>query len=418
MRDELRHTLTLAFGTGVSSLLRIAFVVYAARVLGPEAYADFYAVLALVFLFATGMAPIAGTVSRFTSLHLARSDPAALVGLLHFARRQVGRIVAALLIASPLVVLLLRRQLSLDSYAPAILTAAILPLALLIDLPRGVLRGALDFVGFSLNISLEAVVRLALCVLLLARAPTVEAALLAFLLAALLIWPFGEAQVRRLTRGVAPSSADGRTLKRFGANLFVVAFIGAALQNVDVLVARSFFPDLEAGLYAAASSLARVIGLIYLPFGLQLLPVLTTRLESGRDAGRTLAAAMAAFGGLALLVVAGLSLLGEWVLELLYGVEYVGAQPLIAPLSAAMVLALLSIMLGQAFSAMSSFRFIPFYFACLLIELAILWWTSATPSTFAIGLLGAQAVTLAVMLVCFVTTSRRPRAAGASDADA
>ena len=408
LRDELRHTLILAFGTGVSSLLRIAYVVWAARILGPEAYADFYAVLAFVFLFATGMAPIAGTVSRFTSLHLARSDPGALAGLLRFARRQVWRIVGALAIASPLIALALQSKLRLDSFAIAVLTAAILPFALLLDLPRGVLRGALDFTAFSVNVSVEALIRLVLSVALLAWAPSAEAALLAFLIAALFIWPIGELQVRKIVGGAEPAVADGRTLARFGGNLFLVAFIGAALQNIDVLAARALFADLEAGLYGAASSLVRVIALIYLPFGIQLLPALTVRIADGRRTAPMLGAIMAAFGALALSSVAALSLLGEPVLRLLYGGDYLAARPLIAPLGAALTFALLSILLGQAFTAMSSFRFLPFYFAGLVAELAILWWTRATPTSFAAGLLISQILTFAVVLACFLIFARRP----------
>lgn len=407
MRDELRHTLTLAFGTGISSFLRIAYVVYAARVLGPAAYADFYAVLAFVFLFAAGMAPIAGTVSRFTSLYLARSDLGALSGLLRFARAQIWRIVAILVIVSPVVVLALERQLALDSRLLSCLAAAVLPLALLLDLPRGLLRGALRFTEFSVNISVEAVIRLGLSVVLLARAATAEAAMLAYLIAALLAWPFGELQVRSIGRGAKPDSADGRMLRRFGANLFIVAFIGAALQNIDVLVARGFFPDLEAGLYSAASSLARVVGLIYLPFGVQLLPVLTARLADGRGSNRALAAIMSAFGALALLAVAIISLSGEWVLGLLFGADYLAARPLIAPLGAAMVFALLSILLGQAFTAMSSFKFIPFYLGGLVVEMGILWWTRTSPANLAAGLLVSQVLTFGVVLICYLATTRR-----------
>ncbi len=413
MRDELRHTLILAVGTGISSLLRIAYVVYAARLLGPAAYADLYALLSLIFLFATGMAPIAGTVSRFTSLYLARSEHGALAGLRSFARTQVWRIVAVLILASPLVVVGLRRQLSLDSWALPVLTAAILPLMLLTDLPRGLLRGAMRFSGFSLNISVEAMVRLALCVALLARAATGEAALLAYLLAALLAWPLGEAQVRSLGRGVEARPPDSGVLRRFGGNLFAVAFIGAALQNVDVLIARNLFDDLDAGLYSAASSLARLVALIYLPFGIQLLPLLTTRLAERRRSSRALAALMAAFAVCALLAVAVVAWAGEPVLRLLYGVEYLGAQPLIAPLALSMVFAVLSIMLGQAFTAMSSFGFLPFYLAALIAEIGILWWARASTTTFANGLLLAQVLIFTVVLACFLVHRRESRPIGA-----
>lgn len=412
MRDELRHTLTLAFGTGISSILRIAFVVYAARVLGPAAYADLYAGLSLVFLFATGMAPISGTVSRFASLYLASDDRGALAGLLEYARSQVRKVVLALIVLSPLVVLGLRSQLSGRSLLPPILVAAILPLTLLIDFPRGLLRGAQRFRDFSINLGVEAAIRLALSVALLARSATPESALLGYLLAALIVLPLGVRQTRTIDGGAAPKPVDGRPLRRFGANFFLVAFIGAALQNIDVLAARNFFPDLEAGLYSAASSLARVVALIFLPFGVLLLPSLTTRFSLGQQPKRTLAAVMGAFAVAALAAVATLSLAGEPLLNLLFGAGFSGAQPLIAPLGLAMTLAFLSIMLGQAFTAMNRFGFIPFSLAAVAAELAILWWARAEPLVLANGLLAAQLLTFTVMLVCFVVTVRTAGSTG------
>jgi O-antigen/teichoic acid export membrane protein len=408
LRDELRHALVLALGTGISSLLRIAYVVYAARELGPAAYADLYAGLSLVFLFATGMAPISGTVSRFTSLYLAADDRGALAGLLRFARSQVRRIALGLVVLAPLLVLGLRSQLSSSSLLPPVLIAAILPLALLIDLPRGLLRGAQRFWGFSLNIGIEAAVRLGVSVALLARSATVGSALLAYLLAALVTLPLGAAQTRAVGAGAGAEDkpADGRLLRRFGANFFLVAFLGAAVQNIDVLAVRNLFPDLEAGLYSAASSIAKVVALIYLPFGVLLLPSLTARFASERQPERTLTAIMGAFAGVALVAVATLSLAGEAIVRLLFGADFVGAQPLIAPIGLAMTLAFLSIMLGQAFTAMNRFGFIPFYLAAVVAELIILWWTHASLSDLAHGLLVSQTLTFVVMLVCFVTTVR------------
>lgn len=414
MRDELRNTLVLALGTGTSSLLRIAYVVYAARELGPAAYADLYAALSIVFMFGIGMAPISGTVSRFASLYQADGDLGALSGLRRFARSQVLRIVGGLVVLSPLLVLGLRSQFSSRSIWVPILVVATLPFVLLVDLPRGLLRGGHRFGTFSVNLTVEAVLRLGLSVALLARVSIPESPLLAYMLAALLTLPVSAAQTRAIARDAEAKSVDAQLLRRFGANFFLVAFIGAALQNIDVLAARRFFPDLEAGLYSAASSLAKVLGLVYLPFGVLALPTLTARFSQRLQPKRTLAAIMCCFAAVALATVGLLAWQGERLLGLLFGPDYVDAHPLIAPLGLALTLALLTILLGQAFTAMSRFEFIPFYFAALIAELGILWWMQGSPLELARGLLVSQLVTFVLILTCFVITVRAESSAHAA----
>ncbi len=402
--------MVLGLGTGISSLLRIAYVVYAARVLGPAAYADLYAALSLVFLFGTAIGPISGTVSRFTSLYLAEDDAGALAGLRRFARAHVTRVAIALVVLSPLLMLGVRGQLGATDWTLPAIVVAIFPLTLLVYLPRGLVRGAHRFGHFSLQLTAEAGLRLLLSVFLLSRAATAEAALLAYLAAALLLLPIAELQARSIGRGVDPEPVDGGLLRRFGASFFLVAFIGAAFQNIDVLAARRFFPDYEAGLYGAASSLAKALALVYLPFGTLSLPTLTARFTRKERPERAVAALLGGFGALGALVLAGLVWQGERVLRLLHGEAYLEAQPLLLPLGSAMLLILLSGLIAQAFTAMGRFEFLPLYGAALVAELAILWWTQSSPIDLAWGLAASQLLTFGLVLAAFVRTSRTRQA--------
>jgi glycosyltransferase involved in cell wall biosynthesis/O-antigen/teichoic acid export membrane protein len=111
-------------------------------------------------------------------------------------------------------------------------------------------------------------------------------------------------------------------------------------SSIDVIVARSVLPEVDSGLYVAASNAARVLLLVPQAILIVALPRMVPRRAFGHPdpvGRRTLVSSLAltvavcAIGGLALVALA------QPVLELLYGSAYRDAVPLIAPLAAAMV---------------------------------------------------------------------------------
>ena len=69
MRKETKHTFSLLAGTGITAAFSLAYMVFAARTLGPAVSADFFAVIALVALCQVALGPINGTVARFSAAY-------------------------------------------------------------------------------------------------------------------------------------------------------------------------------------------------------------------------------------------------------------------------------------------------------------------------------------------------------------
>ena len=151
MRTETRHSIVLTAGTGTTAALSLIYTVYAGRVLGRVAYADFVAAVSFANLCYIALGPINGTVARFTAQYASRSE----YGKIRTLCREVGKrvakygvlgLIAGLVMLKPLAVVL-----RFDSVVPLLLAYVMVYLTLLLSVARGVLRGVQSFHQYNLN---------------------------------------------------------------------------------------------------------------------------------------------------------------------------------------------------------------------------------------------------------------------------
>ncbi len=375
MRTETRHSLILVVGTGTTALLSMVYSVYAGRMLGPADYADFTAAISLIVLFSLALGPINGIVTRFTAQFASRGE----YGKIRTLSREISKRVALFGLIGVLIGLLAVRPLAgvlqFNSPIPLIMAYGLTYLSLLLNVPRGVLRGVQAFGKYSVNTVLEATIRLIAGIVLLQCICGVVSGLSAYLIALTGILVFARFQMRSIWRGHAAESVDGSAIRRFTAPMFVLALCGASFQNIDMLFVKHYFAPADAGHYGAAFTLTRTIGMLVTPFGLLLLPVIAGLY----DRGQPIAAPFARICSYFLLLVTGpLLLFWLWpdkIIVLLYGSEYEAAAPLLGLLATARLAGYLAALLELTQSAMNNFRFLYIHVFTLAAEaLALMIW--------------------------------------------
>jgi len=362
-----RSAAELVVGSGMASLLSIAFVALSGRFLGATEYADLAAGLAVLYLVGGALSPIVPTISHIAALHFERGDAGAVASLRRafwFRVSVIGLFLSPVAAAGAWVA---TRALGIRSpwTMPLALVAVFLYVLLTID--RAVLQGSMQFRRFSLNAMAEASLRMLGVALLLsvAIAPAAMAIYAGSLAAALLL---SRVQLGPLTENREPVA--WRPLLAVAAPNFLLMVNLALQQNVDVLVARRWFDAAHAGQYGAAVALVRGIGLIAIPFAAAAVPALTILRERGQPFTRTLLGLCGAFAALGAVAVAAFVFFGNEILLLLYGSEFIDAAPLLGRLSVAALLGWLGYLLGQSLVALHRFRFLWFYSAMTVVQLA------------------------------------------------
>ncbi|HEX8105981.1 MAG TPA: oligosaccharide flippase family protein, partial [Solirubrobacteraceae bacterium] len=343
-RTALRATETakavgLAAATMGANVVAVAFTIVFTRLLGTDGYGALAALLNLsVILFVPGSALQVAAAREGALGRLGHGGELAgtlLRWMRHIALGLAVVAVASALLQEPLAALLNVEQ----SWAAAAVppTAA---LWFLVCIQRGLLQSARAYRPVGLSIVLEAIGRLAVGAVLVAAGLSVTGAYLGTLASLAITAAVLAAVLRRRLGPPAPGTPPHplRSLVRDAAVPIGALTVVAALQNVDVIMARHALDEDAAGIYAAATVAAKAVVWIAVGIGLYVLPEATRRAAEGLDPRTVLARGLAIIvliSGCALAVFAAVPRL---LLKTAFGEEYADGATILFTLGAAFAL--------------------------------------------------------------------------------
>ena len=244
--DAITGAGMVAVGTSLANVVAYVLTVVAARLLDPEEFGAFGALLALII--AGSVAALAAQAT--TARSVARREPpapAARSGLLLASVVGMG-----LVLLSPVLATFLR----LPSVVPAI-GAAVAVGAFTATAPAlGIVQGAERFRALGILVAIQATLRVTGGLVGMALRPTAAAALvgmsIGLALAGVVAWAVARPPLHR-SRGETPDGTMRATLASGGMLLgFVV------LTNVDVFLARHVLSAEASGLYVAGSVFTKI----------------------------------------------------------------------------------------------------------------------------------------------------------------
>jgi O-antigen/teichoic acid export membrane protein len=290
-----RDALWLLVATAVANVLAYAYQVIMARLLRPPEYAILTALFGILLLESISTQVIQSATAKLAAEYRARGEEAAL----HvFVRRWLRRIVLgagppALLIV--LVAGLIAQVLNLSAFSVALLGATLFLTAAL-TFTGGLLQGLRRFGWFGGMFALQAFTRLLVGVSLVILGLGVDGAFVGAAVAVMIgllitlvpLWPLFSA-----ARGAVHEIELGQAETRFYLLAGVVLLSYAGLTNVDAVAARALLPATEAGAYAGAITMAKVVLFAPIAVGFILLERTARAHALGADTERPLYLALA-----------------------------------------------------------------------------------------------------------------------------
>ena len=345
-----RAALWVLVATTVANVFGYGYQVVMARLLRPDDYAILTALFGILILESLSAQVIQSGTARIAAQYRARGEEAAL----HvFVRRWGRRIVIgaglpslAIALASPLVG---------PALALPVPSVALLGLALFLSAPLtftgGLLQGLAYFGWFGWYFIAQALVRLVFGVALVVAGFGVTGAFVgavSALAAGLLLSIVPLAPLLRAARGAVHAIELGREESRFFLLASVIMLAYAGLTNIDAIASRALLSSTDAGAYAGAVTMAKVVLFAPIAVGFILLERTARNHARGEDTDRglllALAFALATSGTVTLAyIVAPASLT-----RLVVGDQYPLAAGLIGPYAVAALLnALLSLWIAH-----------------------------------------------------------------------
>ncbi|MGH9421278.1 MAG: oligosaccharide flippase family protein, partial [Thermoanaerobaculia bacterium] len=338
-RGEHARTIETVASAGVSAILTITYVVFVGRSLGPAESSDFFGALSLVYVWGVALSPITPTLARVVSRLRIREQMEA-VGALR--RATAGRIalwaglIGAIGVAcAPAVA----RALRFRSWLTVALALVIALIFVLLSVDRGVLQGLMRFREYNVNSVIESTIRCGGAVLVLGLVRrSALAALISYAVAAGVAEVLIAVRFRSQWRSAGRDRADWSEVLRLAGPMFILMVTIALFQNADVLALKRWFSSRDAGLYGAATALARGFGVVFVPLYVIAGPLLSELHERRQPLISRAVSLSAWFAGLSAIPLLAMIVWPGPVVVALYGPAFAGAAPLVAPLGGVAIL--------------------------------------------------------------------------------
>jgi O-antigen/teichoic acid export membrane protein len=397
----IRQNLVLFLGGLVAGIGGFVYHAIAGRVLGPEVYSQ-VAFLIAVYAVGTGPALILIVVlARYTAMLAARGDPG--------VRSLFGRTVRLIAIPCLLFILLttlFARPVALYAHVGSTIPILILgfSIALIwqVAIPRGILQGLQRFVGLSLNLSLELVVRTLVVFWLLKAGYAVSGAMAAVFAGLAFVFLLGIFSLRDHFRG-APRRVHLRVMANFSVTA-AVGIIGVLiLYNQDVILAKHFLSDHDAGIYGGLNKIGTILFFLTLSVSQVLFPRVVEAVAKEEHPGRILLSSAAILTGLGACALAVFAVLPGLVVNVLFGPSFRDAIPLVFPVGVIGLALALDNLLVQFFMAVHDRVFMPILAAGVVAEAGLIVLFHGSVGQIVLDVVAALVGLLALLAVrCYV----------------
>lgn len=397
-RSETAKAAGMALATLSANAIAIVFTVVFARLLGVGDYGALGALLSTFTILAVAGSALQVAVARETALGDLGDAPS----VAHTTRRWLTQLALAG-VAVTAVSVIFRQEIAELIAVPEHpwAAAAILPTGILwmiLGVLRGALQGLQRYAAVGQSIVLEAVGRLILGLVLVAGGAGMTGAYLGTPLSMALTAVILTGIVAKLVIADGAGErapARGRTLASLvsGGWAPIVGLIFlAALQNVDVIVAKHQMSEDAAGAYAAAVVAAKLVVWVAIGVGLYLLPEATRRAAAGLDPRPVFLRTLAILGLVAVPALLVFLAVPSLLLRLAFGEEYTTAADALVVLGAAMALLAVAYLAVQYMLALRMTGFLWILGVVAVAEPFLLTAGDLDLVAFAAVVLGLQAV--------------------------
>ncbi len=244
--------------TFINSIFGYLYHFFAARLLGPANYGTLSSLLSILYILTIPFNTIQTAVSRFTSEYKAKKEEGKISYLLS---RSIKKMLMISIIISILIIILiplLKSFLHINEKFPFIVLAFVAIFAFLLPIIRGILQGSQNFKLLGVNLILEGMIKFGFGVTLILIGFGVSGAIGAIIASFAIPFLFGLYNLKNYFK-IKKSKIEKKNVYSYSIHLLILLTALTIFYSVDLLLVKHYFPEEEAGYYAAAALLGKVI---------------------------------------------------------------------------------------------------------------------------------------------------------------
>ncbi len=257
-QDLLQNVEQVGFASTIISVLNIVFQIIISRTLGPEGYGEIETLLTINSIILVALAAIALIVTRFISFYKTREQYDKMRFLANWAFTFFFLMGMAFFVITVLCSRIIAEFLNIPDYQVIIVFGLLIWISFMVPIIEGILRGLQNFKQWGVYKVTEATLRVALAILALIIGLRIRSILLAMTVGSLFAI-FLSIKVLRSHYIAKASRFDLQEIYAFIFPVFVACLFIALLSNMDLILVKHIFTAQEAGFFAAAGMIAKIV---------------------------------------------------------------------------------------------------------------------------------------------------------------
>ena len=316
-------------GSLLVAILNYLYHIFMGRMLGPEEYGVLGSLFAIVYLVTFAGATFNKVISKFTAQLRGKGREAELKYLIINALHKISIFSSILFIIYLLFIPLIGKFMHLTNYTGLVIVGLIAFLSIISSIIIGALNGMQKFVWQNSLSLITTSLKLGVAILLVYLGFKSSGALVGIvigILATLIIgfWPLKNELTSKYTTKIRTSRVYFYAIPVLIASVLPIIAI-----TLDQVLVKHFFTSIEAGLYAAAGNIAKIIW-----FGSGFLvsaifPKIVSRKAQGKDTSKLLIKSLIYTAFFVLVGVGILSATPRLIVLGMYGADYLNIVPIV-----------------------------------------------------------------------------------------
>lgn len=318
--------------TSIVNLINFVYHIVMGRLLGPEQYGILASIISFLFIAVAISGTIQTSIAKFTSIYYANDKIGEIRNLLILITK---RVLVVTLIVFFIIIIFLRQLssfLNLDSFSPMIFLGIMIAESSLIAIGRGTLQGTKRFSQLGINLTIEVVLKLLLGLLLVYSGFKVNGAIIGVMLALIISYLIIFYPLRDILKTRVKREDISIDLKGFYKNIGLILMSTALFSlfsYTDIILVKHFFPAYEAGYYAAAVQIGRIILFFGGAIGIVMLPRFSEKFVRKEKMHSTLYKSLLIISVISFVFLIFYYFFPEYIVNFIYGKEYLEAADLV-----------------------------------------------------------------------------------------
>ncbi len=374
----LSNSTIIFVGAIVGSFFAYLFNMLVGRWLGPAQYGEFSAIFSLLTILSVGGGTILTVVMRYSGELYATKNYQAITKLLKVFSRYVLFFGLLLFFIGLILIKPIANFFSIEHLLPVAIALSSFIFGFLILVNRGVLQGTQRFFALSVTNCLEPFLRLVLGVILIKLGLEVSGAILGAVLATVIAYfvtfvpLLNFLKKENNTESKASFAFDKKEIINYSFPTLIVTLLLAFSLNIDVVLVKHYFAPEEAGMYAAISTIAKIILYATAPVISVMFPMISEKKAKGnKHFGIFLFSLLLTLAG-ALVILAVYYVAPGKVISILYGNKYTSYFYLLPQVGFFVILYALVNIMANYFLAIKNFFFLPFFAVIILAQITLI----------------------------------------------